>query len=51
MSNSLLITAHELNLAVDVWTINDPQQMLELKNLGVNGIITDRPDILHAIDI
>ncbi|MDB4426637.1 glycerophosphodiester phosphodiesterase [Porticoccaceae bacterium] len=51
ISKSLLRTARELNLAVDVWTINDPQQMLELKKLGVNGIITDRPDVLHAIDI
>ena len=27
------------------------QKMLELIELGVDGIITDRPDLLQAIDI
>jgi len=51
ISRSLIKSANELNLIVDVWTINDPQQMVQLINLGVSGIITDRPDILQAIDI
>jgi len=51
VSKSLIRAADELNLAVDVWTVNDPQKMLKLIELGVDGIITDRPDILQAIDI
>ncbi len=28
------------------WTVNDKPRMLELMKLGVNGIISDRPDVL-----
>ncbi len=31
---------------VVVWTVNDKARMLELMRLGVNGIISDRPDLL-----
>ena len=51
ISKRLIRVANELNLVVDVWTINGPQKMLNLIELGVGGIITDRPDLLHAIDI
>jgi len=51
ISGPLIKAADELNLMVDVWTINDSQEMVKLINLGVGGIITDRPDILQAIDI
>ena len=29
------------------WTINDKPRMLELMRLGVNGLISDRPDLLR----
>ena len=38
--------AHRRNLQVQVWTINDPTEMDRLIDLGVDGIMTDRPDIL-----
>ena len=31
---------------VVTWTVNDKARMLELMKLGVNGIISDRPDVL-----
>lgn len=35
---------------VNVWTVNDPASALELCDLGVSGIITDKPDaILNAL--
>ncbi|MDX1414210.1 MAG: glycerophosphodiester phosphodiesterase [Candidatus Promineifilaceae bacterium] len=46
---SFVKTAHDRNLQVHVWTINDPQEMKNLINIGVDGIMTDRPDILLDI--
>lgn len=33
---------------VVTWTVNDPARMTELLKLGVNGIISDRPDLLFT---
>lgn len=41
--------AHKLGLMVHVWTINDPAQMQELFDLGVDGIMTDRADLLAGV--
>ncbi len=38
--------AHNRNIQVQVWTINDPAEMQRLIDLGVDGIMTDRPDVL-----
>ncbi|MFW2383930.1 MAG: glycerophosphodiester phosphodiesterase family protein [Acidimicrobiales bacterium] len=43
--------AHDIGLEVIPWTVNDPVEMDELILLGVDGIITDRPDLLlESID-
>jgi glycerophosphoryl diester phosphodiesterase len=41
--------AHKLGLRVIVWTVNDPDDMASLIELGVDGIITDYPDRLKAV--
>ncbi len=43
-----LAEAHALGLKVVPWTVNEPAQMHRLMILGVDGIITDRPDLLRA---
>lgn len=35
--------------AVNVWTVNDPQRMRDLIEIGVDGIITDHPTLLRDI--
>jgi glycerophosphoryl diester phosphodiesterase len=44
-----LQTAHDAGLEVHVWTIDDPAEMRRLLDLGVDGIMTDRPDVLRAV--
>ncbi len=37
---------------VNVWTVNDTAEAMRLRDLGVNGIITDAPDtILAALEV
>jgi glycerophosphoryl diester phosphodiesterase len=50
LSTKLLVnTLHRHNMAVHYWTINDPDEMRRLIELGCDGIITDYPDVLMAI--
>jgi glycerophosphoryl diester phosphodiesterase len=40
---------HAAGIAVVPWTINDPEKMRALLALHVDGIISDRPDLLAAV--
>lgn len=48
-SKLLINTAHKHNMAVHYWTINDPDEMRRLIELGCDGIITDYPEVLMDI--
>lgn len=39
--------ARELGLAVVVWTVNEPARIAAMLDLGVDGIISDRPDLVR----
>jgi glycerophosphoryl diester phosphodiesterase len=39
--------AHQLGLSVVVWTVNKMDDMAKQIDLGVDGIISDRPDLLR----
>ena len=39
--------AQALGLTVLAWTVNEPARMAQLIDLGVDGIVTDRPDLLR----
>jgi glycerophosphoryl diester phosphodiesterase len=41
--------AHAVGLTVHVWTINDAAEMRRLLDLGVDGIVTDRADLLKQV--
>ena len=39
-------TSHKRNMKIAVWTVNDIESMQRITKLGVDGIVTDYPDIL-----
>ncbi|MGH6903446.1 MAG: glycerophosphodiester phosphodiesterase family protein, partial [Geminicoccaceae bacterium] len=49
LTPAALRRAHELGLEVVVWTVNEPDDMDALIEMGVDGIITDYPDRLRAV--
>jgi glycerophosphoryl diester phosphodiesterase len=42
-------TAHQLGIQVFVWTPDAPLEIKRLIEMGVDGIITNRPDVLRAV--
>ena len=45
----LMRGAHRRNLQIHIWTPNSPEDLQRFINMGVDGIITDRPDILMEL--
>ena len=40
---------HRLGIPVHVWTVDDEEEMRSLLDVGVDGIVTDRPDVLRRV--
>ncbi|RLY91657.1 esterase [Kocuria tytonicola] len=49
VSPRFLGLAHREGLSVQVWTVNDPADMHRLLDMGVDGLITDRADLLKDV--
>jgi glycerophosphoryl diester phosphodiesterase len=49
VTESLIAHAHEHGIAIHVWTINEPQEMQRLLDLGVDGLVTDHPERMSLL--
>ncbi len=49
VTERFLRAAHRADVPVHVWTIDDPDEMRRLLDLGVDGIMTDRPEVLRDV--
>ena len=49
VNRSLIRRAHRLGVHVHVWTVDDRDEMQHLLALGVDGLITDRTDVLKNV--
>lgn len=46
IDQKLVDVAHAAGLQVHVWTVNDPDQVRRLFEMGVDAVVTDRPDLM-----
>jgi glycerophosphoryl diester phosphodiesterase len=46
---ALVAESHRLGLTVVVWTVNKPDDMARMIDMSVDGIISDRPDVLRRV--
>jgi glycerophosphoryl diester phosphodiesterase len=49
VSPALIAAAHRLGLDVHVWTVDERTDMERLLTWGVDGLMTDRPDVLAQV--
>jgi len=48
INKAMVAEAQALGLKVLPWTVNEPAQLRAVLELGVDGLITDRPDLARA---
>lgn len=48
-TETLIAEAHALDLRVVVWTVNKREDMARMIEIGADGIISDRPDLLREV--
>jgi glycerophosphoryl diester phosphodiesterase len=46
---ALVASAHDAGLAVNAWTVDRPARIRELADLGVDGIVTNVPDVARQV--
>jgi glycerophosphoryl diester phosphodiesterase len=49
VTDRFVATAHARDLQVHVWTIDDAEEMHRLLDMGVDGIMTDRIEVLRDV--
>ena len=48
LTAAMLADAHALGIVVIPWTINEPSMIAKLLDMGVDGLISDRPDLVQV---
>ena len=49
VDQALVDRCHAAGLRVNVWTVDDPTRMAELRDLGVDGLCTNVPDVARRV--
>lgn len=49
ITEGFVARAHRLGLQVHAWTIDDPAEITRLLEMGVDGIMTDKPRVLRDV--
>ena len=49
VTQDIIDKAHGMGKQIHVWTVNDPDEAAELLKAGVDGIISDRPDLMMSL--
>jgi glycerophosphoryl diester phosphodiesterase len=45
VTEELVVAAHVAGVGVNTWTVDDPELMVRLASIGVDGIVTNVPDV------
>jgi len=49
VTHELVELVHDAGLKINVWTVDDPERIEELAEMGVDGIVTNVPDVAAAV--
>ncbi len=49
VDESMVVAAHQRGLRMVVWTVDDPGRISQLADWGVDGIITNRPELARRV--
>jgi glycerophosphoryl diester phosphodiesterase len=49
VDSKLVESVHEAGAHIHLWTVNEEDEMRRFLDLGVDGIVTDRPDLLNDV--
>lgn len=49
VNHELVALVHDAGLAINVWTVDDPARIEELAEMGVDGIVTNVPDVAARV--
>lgn len=49
VDTKLVEAVHAADAQIHLWTVNEPEDMARFLSMGVDGIVTDRPDLLNVV--